>query len=94
MINKENQRRKIEDSQKESIRQTKKETEEYKEKVRGYGKKRGREEQKVEDSSIQEKKDTEKNRISKDLNKEVHVSFRKHITTKKRRKKTMELRSA
>ena len=50
MINKENQRRKMEDSKKESRTQTKIQKE-------------GERERENRESSIQEKKDTEKNRI-------------------------------
>ena len=64
MINKENQRRKIEGSKKKSRRQTKKETEGERE-SRVYAKTDRGERQKVEDMerSIQEKKETEKNRV-------------------------------
>ena len=64
MINKENQRRKIEGSKKESRRQTKKEKEGERE-SRVYAKTDRGERQKAEDMerSIQEKKETEKNRV-------------------------------
>ena len=64
MVSKESQRRKIEDSKKESRRQIKKETEGERE-SRGYAKKDRGERQKVEDreSRTKELKETEKNKI-------------------------------
>ena len=64
MINKENQNKKVEDSKKESRRQTTKETEGERE-SKGYAKTEKGERQKVEDreSSIEEKKETDKNKV-------------------------------